>query len=67
MFSPRWWPSVSPLALRGSGEGHHPLAGGHASITETFDRYGHLFPGTKDEAAALLDAYLELHARGVQS
>jgi len=40
---------------------------GHASITETFDRYGHLFPGTKDEAAALLDAYLELHARGVQS
>ncbi|MDQ5874913.1 MAG: hypothetical protein M3526_05970 [Actinomycetota bacterium] len=20
---------------------------GHASITETFDRYGHLFPGTK--------------------
>lgn len=32
---------------------------GHASITETFDRYGHLFPGTKDEAAAMLDAYLE--------
>jgi hypothetical protein len=40
---------------------------GHASITETFDRYGHLFPGTKDEAAALLDAYLELHARGAHS
>jgi integrase len=32
---------------------------GHASITETFDRYGHLFPGTKEEAAGLLDAYLE--------
>jgi integrase len=32
---------------------------GHASITETFDRYGHLFPGTKDEAAGLLDSYLE--------
>lgn len=32
---------------------------GHASITETFDRYGHLFPGTKDEAAGLLDNYLE--------
>jgi len=32
---------------------------GHASITETFDRYGHLFPGTKDEAVGLLDAYLE--------
>jgi integrase len=35
---------------------------GHASITETFDRYGHLFPGTKDEAAQLLDAYLERKA-----
>jgi integrase len=32
---------------------------GHASITETFDRYGHLFPGTKDEAGRLLDDYLE--------
>ncbi len=35
---------------------------GHASITETFDRYGHLFPGTKDEAAAMLDAYLEANS-----
>jgi integrase len=32
---------------------------GHASITETFDRYGHLFPGSKDEAIGLLDHYLE--------
>lgn len=31
---------------------------GHASVTETFDRYGHLFPGHEDEAAGLLDAYL---------
>jgi hypothetical protein len=31
---------------------------GHASITETFDRYGHLFPGTTVEAVHLLDAYL---------
>ena len=37
---------------------------GHASITETFDRYGHLFPGTRDEAAALLDAYLERDVAG---
>ncbi len=35
---------------------------GHASITETFDRYGHLFPGTQDEAVALLDDYLERRA-----
>ena len=32
---------------------------GHASITITIDRYGHLMPGNEDEAAALLDAYLE--------
>ena len=29
------------------------------SITITLDRYGHLFPGNENEAAALLDAYLE--------
>jgi integrase len=32
---------------------------GHSSITITLDRYGHMFPGNEDEAAALLDAYLE--------
>ena len=32
---------------------------GHASITMTLDRYGHLMPGSEDEAAALLDSYLE--------
>lgn len=32
---------------------------GHASITITLDRYGHLFPGAEGEAAALLDAFLE--------
>jgi integrase len=32
---------------------------GHASITVTLDRYGHLMPGAEDEAAAMLDAYLE--------
>ena len=31
---------------------------GHASITTTLDRYGHLFPGSEAEAASLLDAYL---------
>ena len=32
---------------------------GHSSVTITYDRYGHLMPGNEDEAAALLDAYLE--------
>jgi integrase len=36
---------------------------GHASITVTIDRYGHLFPGNESEAAELLDAYLERAAR----
>jgi integrase len=31
---------------------------GHASITETYDRYGHLMPGSEAEAAELLDGYL---------
>jgi integrase len=31
---------------------------GHASITETMDRYGHLMPGNETEAAALIDDYL---------
>jgi len=44
---------------------------GHASITITLDRYGHLFPGNEDEAATLLDAYLAKaeaarQSRGVQ-
>ena len=32
---------------------------GHSSISVTLDRYGHLFPGAEDEAAALLDDFLE--------
>lgn len=31
---------------------------GHASITITLDRYGHLMPGNENEAAGLLDALL---------
>ena len=31
---------------------------GHASITITLDRYGHLLPGNESEAASLLDDYL---------
>jgi integrase len=32
---------------------------GHASITITMDRYGHLMPGNETEAVALVDIYLE--------
>ena len=32
---------------------------GHASVTITYDRYGHLMPGNEREASSLLDAYLE--------
>jgi integrase len=32
---------------------------GHANISITLDRYGHLMPGNEEEAADLLDAYLE--------
>lgn len=40
---------------------------GHASITITLDRYGHLFPGSEEEAAGLLDAYLATTPLGVSS
>jgi integrase len=32
---------------------------GHASISITLDRYGHLMPGSEDEAVALVDDYIE--------
>jgi integrase len=32
---------------------------GHANISISLDRYGHLMPGNEEEAAGLLDAYLE--------
>jgi integrase len=36
---------------------------GHASVTITFDLYGHLMPGNEQEAARLLDAYLQRSTR----
>jgi hypothetical protein len=32
---------------------------GHANISITLDRYGHLMPGSEEEAAGMLDPYLE--------
>lgn len=31
---------------------------GHATIEETFSRYGHLMPGARDQAHELVDAYM---------
>ncbi|MEA2361672.1 MAG: hypothetical protein QOD71_817 [Thermoleophilaceae bacterium] len=39
---------------------------GHASVSITFDRYGHLMPGNESEAAGLLDAYLARAASAPQ-
>jgi integrase len=35
---------------------------GHATIEETFSRYGHLMPGTRNQARELVDAYLSAAA-----
>jgi integrase len=37
---------------------------GHANISITLDRYGHLMPGNEDAAAGLLDAYLSRASEG---
>jgi integrase len=37
---------------------------GHATIAMTFDRYGHLMPGSRDEARRRVDAYLARAAEG---
>jgi integrase len=33
---------------------------GHAKIGITLDRYGHLMPGSEEEAARMLDTYLDV-------
>ena len=39
---------------------------GHANISITLDRYGHLMPGSEAEAAGLLDAYLEAKRKAAE-
>jgi integrase len=67
--------SLKPLEPIGLHEARHTFASlmiaagvnakalstfmGHSSIQITLDRYGHLMPGSEEEAAELLDAYLE--------
>jgi integrase len=39
---------------------------GHANISITLDRYGHLMPGSEAEAGKLLDAYLEAQRKAAE-
>jgi integrase len=40
---------------------------GHANISITLDRYGHLMPGNEAQAAGLLDSYLEAAPSGASA
>jgi hypothetical protein len=39
---------------------------GHATISVTIDRYGHLMPGSEAEAGKLLTAYLEAQRKDAE-
>lgn len=39
---------------------------GHATIEETFSRYGHLMPGARDQARKLADSYMSSSARDLR-
>src|SRR5208283_251625 len=39
---------------------------GHAGISITLDRYGHLMPGSESQAAGMLDSYLSSGAPGLR-
>src|SRR5215203_6148703 len=55
----RCWTKTKPMPLTPIGlhECRHTFAS--LSVTITFDRYGHLMPGNEEQAAGLLDVYLE--------
>jgi integrase len=39
---------------------------GHATIEETFSRYGHLMPGAREQARELVDAYMDAAERSLR-
>ena len=49
---------ASPMIAAGCNANALSTFMGHSSIQITMDRYGHLMPGSEEEAASLLDAYL---------
>lgn len=51
--------SASIAIAAGVNIGTVSAALGHASVTITWDRYHHLMPGTMDEAASLIQTYVE--------
>ena len=50
---------ASLLIAAGANAKAVTIAMGHSSIQTTYDLYGHLFPGSEMETAALIDGYLE--------
>jgi hypothetical protein len=52
------------LSVRNRVEDQVGEPAGHSSITITLDRYGHLMPGSEDEAAGMLERYLAREASG---
>ena len=62
-------PPIENLSQSGhptrSGGGQKRNAG-HANISITLDRYGHLMPGSEEEAAGLLDSYLNVQRGRVE-
>ena len=54
------------MIAAGVGAKHLQTYLGHWSVTTTLDTYGHLMPGAEEEAAGLLDAYLEADRQRAQ-
>ena len=50
---------ASLMIAAGVGPKHISDYMGHATIAETLDTYGHLIPGSEEEAAGMLDAYYQ--------
>jgi integrase len=55
------------MIAAGVGAKHLQTYLGHSSITTTLDIYGHLMPGSEEEAAGLLDAYLAIERKRAEA
>ena len=53
------FPGVNPMVVS-------EYCCGHSSIQVTYDVYGHLLPGSHQEAAALLETYLTQQQRAAE-
>ena len=57
LASDGWWEGTDMIAAGVNAKALSTYMG-HAGVSITYDRYGHLMPGNEAEAASLLDAYL---------